>query len=98
MDLADLPGLNLQGLSEMDIVGDFAKSWDPLEAAKESDLEILTAGKKREIKNILKSYVGAYDPMSELIQNAMDSVERRLTLEEPSYTPKITIQINLQEN
>lgn len=82
----------------MEYTEDFAKSWDPLEAAKDSDLEILTAGKKREIKNILKSYVGAYDPMSELIQNAMDAVERRLDLKEAFYQPKVTIRIDLAEN
>ncbi|WP_198389217.1 hypothetical protein [Sinorhizobium meliloti] len=52
-------------------------TWDPLDAANSTDLEILTAAKKREIKNILKSYVGTYDPMSELLQNAMDAVEKR---------------------
>jgi hypothetical protein len=72
--------------------------WDPLEAAKDSDQEIITAGKKREIKNILKSYVGTYDPMSELIQNAMDSVERRLNMGELGYVPKIFIQVDLKEN
>lgn len=76
----------------------FELGWDPLEAAKDSDHEILTAGKKREIKNILKSYVGTYDPMSELIQNAMDSVERRLLSGEDGYTPKIYIKVDLQEN
>lgn len=82
----------------MDYGDDFAKSWDPLEAAKDSDREILIAGKKREIKNILKSYVGSYDPMSELIQNAMDAVERRLGLGEGGYQPKVTIRIDLAEN
>nr|WP_234913885.1 hypothetical protein [Rhizobium rhizogenes]QCO89403.1 histidine kinase-, DNA gyrase B-, and HSP90-like ATPase family protein [Rhizobium rhizogenes] len=72
--------------------------WDPLEAASDSDHEILTAGKKREIKNILKSYVGTYDPMSELLQNAMDSVERRAAEGEEGYQPKIFVKIDLQEN
>jgi len=72
--------------------------WDPLDAARESDQEILTAGKKREIKNILKSYVGTYDPMSELIQNAMDSIDRRIAQGDSSFRPKIIIKIDLQEN
>ena len=45
-------------------------SWDPLEAATDTDKDIVAAAKKREIKNILKSYVSNYDPFSELIQNA----------------------------
>ncbi len=71
--------------------------WDPLDIANRSDLEILTAAKKREIKNILKSYVGTYDPMSELIQNAMDAVEKRQDTDE-SFVPKLDIVINLKEN
>ncbi len=71
--------------------------WDPLEAVNGSDQEILTAAKKREIKNILKSYVGTYDPMSELIQNAMDAVERRQTAG-ATFSPKLIIKIDLCEN
>ncbi|MFN7011359.1 MAG: hypothetical protein ACK4PN_15125 [Allorhizobium sp.] len=73
-------------------------AWDPLEAAGHSDVELLTAAKKREIKNILKSYVGTYDPMSELIQNAMDSVEKRIANEGTSFDPKVKIVVNLKEN
>ena len=49
------------------------ESWDPLTSGQDVDAEILFAAKKREIKNILKSYVGMYDSFSELIQNAMDA-------------------------
>lgn len=72
-------------------------NWDPLETANDIDKDVVAAAKKREIKNILKSYVSNYDPFSELIQNAMDAVERRSASEE-SFKPKIFIQINLQEN
>ncbi|MEI7152206.1 hypothetical protein [Pectobacterium carotovorum] len=72
-------------------------SWDPLETANEIDADVVAAAKKREIKNILKSYVSNYDPFSELIQNAMDAVERRC-FNEPNHTPKLFIHINLQEN
>ncbi|MGZ2424039.1 hypothetical protein [Rhizobium laguerreae] len=71
--------------------------WDPLDAVNGSDQEILTAAKKREIKNILKSYVGTYDPMSELIQNAMDAVERRLA-SAARFSPRLIIKIDLSEN
>jgi len=74
-----------------------AKSWDPLEAADGSDQELLSAAKKREIKNILKSYVSNYDPFSELLQNALDAVERRRAAGE-TFTPKILVKIDLQEN
>lgn len=73
------------------------KSWDPLAVAEETDANVLASAKKREIKNILKSYVSNYDPFSELIQNAMDAVEKR-ALDDEVYIPKINIIINLQEN
>lgn len=72
--------------------------WDPL-SDKLEDEGLLSAAKKRQIKNILKSYVSAYDPFSELIQNAMDAVDIRLTrLREEDYKKKISISINLQNN
>jgi hypothetical protein len=74
-------------------------SWDPLLTSKEVDTEIISAAQKRQIANILKSYVGMYDSFSELIQNAMDAVERRrIDLAEPGYQPKIWLTINLKEN
>jgi hypothetical protein len=75
------------------------KSWDPLSQSKEADSEIVSAAQKREIKNILKSYVGMYDSFSELIQNAMDAVDRRTQLlNEPDYEKKLWIEINLSDN
>jgi len=52
-------------------------SWDPLVTSKVTDTEVVSAAQKREIKNILKSYVGKYDSFSELIQNSMDAVDKR---------------------
>lgn len=73
-------------------------SWDPLEAADENhDKEVISAAKKREIKNILKSYVSNYDPFSELLQNAMDAIDRRIQ-EDDDFVPKISIKIDLKEN
>ena len=61
-------------------------SWDPLVDRDFEDASILSAAKKRQIKNILKSYVSAYDPFSELIQNSMDAVDIRSTrLQEKQY-------------
>lgn len=72
-------------------------SWDPLETANDIDKDVVAAAKKREIKNILKSYVSNYDPFSELLQNAMDAVEKRKN-QLSSYIPKIFIHIDLNEN
>ncbi len=74
-------------------------AWDPLVSSKNVDAEILSSAQKREIKNILKSYVGMYDSFSELIQNAMDSVDRREQYSnEDNYQKKLWITINLQDN
>ncbi|QNF33640.1 ATP-binding protein [Adhaeribacter swui] len=73
--------------------------WDPLLSSKEADSEIISAAQKREIKNILKSYVGMYDSFSELIQNAMDAVDKRAALKlDSNYFKKIWLTIDLSEN
>ncbi|MBT2131945.1 ATP-binding protein [Aliiroseovarius lamellibrachiae] len=72
-------------------------SWNPLEAAGNVDANVLASAKKREIKNILKSYVSNYDPLSEILQNAMDAVEKRFGADQNGAS-KIRVSINLQEN
>lgn len=68
-------------------------NWDPLEASS-LPMEFYGVTLKRQIKNILKSYTGWFDPLSELIQNALDAVEKSLG----KTVPTIWIDINLQEN
>ncbi|WP_095143446.1 ATP-binding protein [Pseudomonas sp. Irchel s3b6] len=79
------------------------KSFDPLEFKNTAVNEAALGALKREIENILSSYVGWYDPFCELIQNSLDAVEARNSLEQSSgslafYTPKINIIIDLDEN
>jgi Histidine kinase-, DNA gyrase B-, and HSP90-like ATPase len=73
-------------------------SIDPLEAKSASATAAAQAAIKRDIENILTSYVGWFDPIAELVQNALDSVEERKLKEPKKYTPKIRIVINLKEN
>jgi len=70
------------------------KNWDPLETGLSS--EVVEAAKKREIRNILKSYTGWYDPLCELIQNALDAVDERRRSDK-SFKPEIWIKIDLKE-
>jgi len=72
-------------------------TWDPLDAIAAQDANILTAARKREMQNILRSYVGFFDPFSELIQNAMDAVDAR-EREVGKFEKKISIQIDLKRN
>ena len=71
------------------------ENWDPLETELSSDL--VSSTRKREIRNILKSYTGWFDPFSELIQNALDAVDKRKE-KDSEFTPTIWIKIDLKEN
>jgi hypothetical protein len=71
-----------------------AEAWDPLQTGSD-DLELVLAAQKREIRNILKSYTGYYDLFSELIQNALDAVEKRSEESSPGYQPEIWITIDV---
>jgi hypothetical protein len=71
------------------------KEWDPLEESKE---EFITLSRKREIKNILKSYTGWFDPFSELIQNALDALDNRREKLGDNFEPTIWIDLDLSKN
>ncbi len=73
--------------------------FDPLEAAISKDkrhTELINAAKRREIRNILKSYTGYFDVFSELIQNSLDATER-VWIQDKSFKSKIKIEIDLKE-
>jgi hypothetical protein len=77
--------------------------FDPLSFKNTKVNDAALGSLKREIENILSSYVGWYDPFCELIQNALDAVEARVANEqaagtEANYSPKIVIRIDLDEN
>ena len=69
-------------------------SYDPL-TIEDQDRELVVAAKKREIRNILKSYTGYYDPFAEVLQNAFDAVERRAHEEDAGYLPQIWITVDI---
>jgi hypothetical protein len=72
--------------------------WDPLESVREHSDELLIAARKREMQNILKSYVGFFDPFAELIQNAMDAVDTRGRESKEPGRKRIRIGVDLREN
>ena len=75
------------------------QEFDPLEFKSSKSSEAAVNALKREIKNILSSYVGWYDPFCELIQNALDAVELRAKEEgNADYQPLIQIVINIKDN
>ena len=77
--------------------------FDPLEFKNTRINDAALGALKREIDNILSSYVGWYDPFCELIQNSLDAVEARLVAEKSAgdvfgYQPKIDIRIDVDNN
>lgn len=76
--------------------------FDPLEFKNTKINDAALGALKREISNILSSYVGWYDPFCELVQNALDAVEARASTERSagslSYEPRVDIFIDLDDN
>ncbi|MEA4893999.1 MAG: hypothetical protein VB064_01920 [Oscillospiraceae bacterium] len=67
--------------------------------AEDAYRQLAISSTKQQIKNILKSYVGYFDPFCELLQNAMDATDKRQqNCGEPLYSKKIRVIINLYEN
>lgn len=71
------------------------ESYDPLSIAH-LDEGWLLSERKRGIRNILKSYTGYYDPFAELLQNALDAVEKRAHVEDESFLPQIWITVDIE--
>lgn len=76
----------------------FNQKFDPLNAKYDGNEQVVILSIQREINNILNSYVGWFDPLCELIQNALDSVDKRKQLVEEGYVPQINILINIKDN
>lgn len=74
------------------------ESFDPLRAKQAAATEVAASALKREINNILSSYVGWYDPFCELTQNALDSVEEMSKLLGKDYIPQVSIIIDIAKN
>lgn len=76
----------------------YNQNFDPLSAKYNGNEEVVIKSLKREIKNILSSYVGWFDPFCELVQNALDSIEERYKTEKDNYKPTINIIVDLKNN
>lgn len=77
--------------------------WNPLEIINLSETNMFRAlaisSTKQQIRNILKSYVGYFDPFCELLQNAMDATDRReKSKEDSTYRKVLYIKVDLSQN
>lgn len=70
--------------------------FNPLENNNDSGLNSIAV--KKLIHNLLTSYNGWYDPFCEAIQNALDSIDARIKLEDEDYKPSIWVTIDLKNN
>lgn len=81
----------------MEYKGEQMEEWDPL-AIGEIDEVVASDAQKRQIENLLQSYTGYFDVFSELIQNALDAVDKRAEISDSTYEPTIWIEIDLVNN
>lgn len=75
------------------------QNFDPLKVNESAavDESIVSRRHKRSIHSILHSYVGWYDPFAELIQNAIDSVEKRSRITEHKKRVRVIVdELNSQ--
>ena len=74
------------------------ENFDPLSISDAAlpDESVILKRTKRSIHSILHSYVGWFDPFAELIQNAMDSVDKRAVKD--GNPKRISIVINEKDN
>lgn len=73
--------------------------FDPLQAKSAQNTEVATNALKREINNILGSYVGWFDPFAELVQNALDAVEEHASSGgERDYKPQIWVTVDIAKS
>ncbi len=76
------------------------EEFDPLQISDSAQIDEshIRERQKRNIHSILHSYVSWYDPFSELVQNALDSVDKRARNANKEYLPKISIRIDDTRN
>jgi hypothetical protein len=72
--------------------------FDPLAAKQALNTEVAINAMKRELQNILDSYVGWFDPFCELTQNALDSLEERIADTSQSFRPELRVLVDIREN
>ncbi|ALB39733.1 hypothetical protein AA650_03975 [Anabaena sp. WA102] len=70
----------------------------PFNPLENNDSSLNSIAVKKLIHNLLTSYNGWYDPFCEAIQNALDSIEARIKLEDGKYKPSIWVTIDLKNN
>ena len=71
-------------------------NFDPLSLIEGQ--RIVSSAIKKRISNIISSYTGQYDLISEIIQNSLDALEKKWVISDSNYNPKIKVKIDLENN
>lgn len=59
------------------------------------DKSVFEEATQRVVQNILKSYTGYFDIFSELLQNALDAIDKKNNAGQSSYSPRLWIKIDI---
>lgn len=75
----------------------FLDGFDPLSEGgiDPSDRSVFEEATRRVVQNILKSYTGFFDLFSELLQNSLDAIEKKISNGEKNYRPQLWISIDI---
>ncbi|MBL0940388.1 MAG: hypothetical protein IBJ03_15955 [Gemmatimonadaceae bacterium] len=72
--------------------------FDPLAEgphASNSDRSVFEEATRRVVQNILKSYTGYFDIFSETLQNALDALDKRRSVEGEAFAQKLWVEIDI---
>lgn len=70
--------------------------FDPLADDGALERDLVLDARKREIRNILESYTGSFDFLSEPLQNALDAVDTRRKAAGEGYEGRVWVTIDLK--
>lgn len=75
----------------------FLNGFDPLSEGglDVADRSVFEEATRRVVQNILKSYTGFFDLFSELLQNALDAIEKKIASNPSNYRPQLWISIDV---
>jgi HSP90 family molecular chaperone len=76
------------------------EGFDPLSEGSISsapDRSIFEEATQRVVQNILKSYTGYFDLFSEVLQNSLDAIDKKIRSGISGFHPHIWIEINIAD-
>jgi hypothetical protein len=72
--------------------------FDPLAeglSVNPNDRSVFEEATRRVVQNILKSYTGYFDLFSELLQNSLDAIDKKIKASQGDYVPQLWIRVDI---